>query len=116
MEFGIEKCFLQGKQGNEQLVLRRTELPSGCQEKALFFFLFFFFVFLGLNLWHMEIPRLGIKSELQLLAYTTATAMQDLRCVCDLHHSSQQCWVLNPLSEARDQTCILTDTSGFCYC
>ena len=26
---------------------------------------------------HMEAPRLGVKSELQLLAYTTATAMQD---------------------------------------
>ena len=27
----------------------------------------------------------GIKLELQLLAYTTATAMQDLSHVCDLH-------------------------------
>ena len=26
------------------------------------------------HLWYMEIPRLGVKSELQLLAYTTATA------------------------------------------
>ena len=25
----------------------------------------------------MEVPRLGVKSELQLLAYTTITAMQD---------------------------------------
>ena len=25
----------------------------------------------------------------------------------NLHHSSQQCWILNPLSEARDQTCNL---------
>ena len=36
-----------------------------------------FFAFLGLNLWHMEVPRLGVKSELQLLAYTTATATLD---------------------------------------
>ena len=42
--------------------------------------------------------------ELQLLAYTTATAMQDPSRVCDLHHSSQQCWILNPVNEARDQT------------
>ena len=28
---------------------------------------------------------------------------------CDLHHSSQQCWILNPLSEARDGTCVLMD-------
>ena len=26
-------------------------------------------------------------------------------------HSSQQCWILNPLSEARDRTCVLMDTS-----
>ena len=29
----------------------------------------------------MEVPRLGVKSELKLPAYTTATAMQDLSCV-----------------------------------
>ena len=40
--------------------------------------------------------------ELQLLTYTTGTATQDLTCVCDLHHSSWQRWILNPLSEARD--------------
>ena len=39
--------------------------------------------------------------KLQLLAYTTATAMQDLSRVCNLHHSSQQCQILNPLSKAK---------------
>ena len=29
--------------------------------------------------------------------------------VCDLYHSSQQHWILNPLSEARDQINILMD-------
>ena len=38
---------------------------------------FFFFLFLGPLLQHMEVPRLGVESEVQLLAYTTATAMQD---------------------------------------
>ena len=28
--------------------------------------------FLGLYLWHMKVPRLGVNLELQLLAYTTA--------------------------------------------
>ena len=51
---------------------------------------------------HMEVPRLGGELELQLLAYTTATATPDLSQVCDVYHSSQQCWILNPLSEARD--------------
>ena len=30
------------------------------------------------------------------------------------HDSSWQRWMLNPLSEARDQTCSLTDTSRVC--
>ena len=53
----------------------------------LSFFLFFFF-FLGLHLQHKEVPRLGVKSELQLLVYTTATAAPDLSLICHLHHSS----------------------------
>ena len=59
----------------------------------------------------MEVPRLEVKLELHLLAYTTATAMQDPSCICDLHHSSQQHWILNPLSKARDGTRNLRDTS-----
>ena len=70
---------------------------------------FFFFCFLGLHPQHMEIPRLGVKSELQLPAYTTATATPDLRYICDLHHSFWQCWILNPLSKARDWIHILMD-------
>ena len=42
-----------------------------------FFFFFSLLFFLGLHLQHMEIPRPGVESELQLLAYTTATAMPD---------------------------------------
>ena len=59
----------------------------------------------------MEVSRLGGESELQLPAYTTATAMWELSHSCDLHRSSWQYWILNPLSEARDWTCILTDIS-----
>ena len=55
---------------------------------------------LGLHQWHMEVPGLGVESELQLLAYTTATAMQDP--VYNLYHSSWQHQILNPLGEARD--------------
>ena len=59
----------------------------------------------------MDIPRLGVKSELLPLAYATATATSDLNQVCKLHHSTQQRQILNPLSEARDQTYVLMDTS-----
>ena len=63
----------------------------------------------------MEISRLGIKSELQLLASSTAIETRDLSLVCDLHHSSWQCWILNPLIEARDRTRNLIVTSQVCY-
>ena len=38
------------------------------------------------------------KVEQQLPIYTTATAMWDPSCVCDLHHSSWQHRILHPLS------------------
>ena len=72
-------------------------------------------IFLGLHLWHMEVPRLGVQSELELLAYTTATATQDPSRVWDLHHSSRQRQILNPTSETRDRTCILMDTRQVCF-
>ena len=86
--------------------------------KISFFILHFVCVcvcLLGPYPWHMEVPRLGVKWKLQLPAYTIATAMPDLSRVYDLHHSSWQCWILNPLIQARDQTYILMDTSQICY-
>ena len=59
----------------------------------------------------MEVPRLGFGLELQLPAYTTATATLGPSCTCDLHHSSWQRWILNPLSEARERNHFVVDTS-----
>ena len=67
--------------------------------------------FLGPHLQHVEVPRLGVKLELQLPAYTAAIGMRDPSRACDLHHSSWQHQILNPLSEARDGTRILMDAS-----
>jgi len=53
---------------------------------------------------HMEISRLGVELELWLLACTAATAVWDPRCICGLHHNSQQRRILNLLSEVRDGT------------
>ena len=60
----------------------------------------------------MEVPGPGDELEPQLLAYSTATATLDLSHIgnlvcaaCDL------CQILNPLSEARNRTHILIDTS-----
>ena len=63
-----------------------------------------------MHLRHMEVPRLGVESELQLAACATATTMLDPSHICDLDHSLWQGRILNPLSRARGQTCILMDT------
>ena len=73
------------------------------------------FFFKGLHTRNMEVPGLGVELELQLPVYTTATAMPDLSRVCNLHHSSWQCRIHDPLSKARDQTQVLMDTSRVCY-
>ena len=67
--------------------------------------------FLGFYLQHMQVPGLGVESELQLWAYTTVKEMTDLSHTCNLYHSSLQPWILNLLRKARDQTCIPTATS-----
>ena len=85
------------------------------EEEVIFGFLLnillfiYLFVFLGLHLWHREGSRLGVKWKLQLLASASAIATPDQSH--SLHHSSWQRWILNPLSEARDRTHILMDTS-----
>ena len=84
--------------------------------------IFFFFFLFGPHLWHMEIPRLGVESELQLPAYTIAPATPDpatsVTCTAacsntgSLTHSARpgiestflwtQGLVLNPLSHNRN--------------
>ena len=74
-------------------------LPIFSLSLSLSLSFFFFCLFLGLHLQHMEVLRLGVESGMQLPAYATATATQDLSRFCNLHHSSQQRQILNPLSE-----------------
>ena len=45
-------------------------------------------------------------------AYAAAIATLDPGRICDLQHSLQQCWILNLLSKAKDQTHILMDTTS----
>ena len=49
-----------------------------------------FFFFLWPRLWHMELPRLGVESELQMLSHATATATPVLSRICDLSWSLWQ--------------------------
>ena len=73
------------------------------------FWLVVLFFFLGMHPQYMEVPRLGVKPELQPPAYTIDTSTPDPSHICDLHHSLWQCQILNPLSKARDWTFILMD-------
>ena len=61
----------------------------------------FYFILRGPYPQQMEVPRLVVKSELQLLVYITATATRDLSLFCGLHHSLRQPRILNPLSQGR---------------
>ena len=65
---------------------------------------------------HMDVPRLGVNSELQLPDYVRATATQDLATSVTYTTAHCQRWILYPLSEARDGTRILMDTSQIRFC
>ena len=83
--------------------------------KTPFFFLFLFFFLVSATHAAYGNSRLGVESDLQLPAYTTATATPDPSSIFDLHHSSQQHRILNPLSKARDWTRVLMDTGWVHY-
>ena len=73
-------------------------------------FLSFFVFNLELHLQHiLGVLSLGVELKLQLLVYTTA--MPHPNHVCNQHCSSWQWWFFKLLSESRDRTCILMDTS-----
>ena len=68
---------------------------------SFFLSVFLSFVFLGPHLQHMEVPRLGIKSKLQLSATATATVIWDTSHVCNLYHTTAQDNARSPTHWAR---------------
>ena len=76
---------------------------------------FFFSLFLGPYLWHMEVQARGWTGAAAAGLHHNHNNIGSEH-VCDLPHSSHQCWVLNPLSRARDGSCILMDTSRVRFC
>ena len=88
------------------LLAQLSPSHGGLPNCPIYLFILSFCLF-GPHLQHMEVPSPGVESELLLLAYARATATRDPSCVCNLHHSSWPCRILNPLSEARDRTCNL---------
>ena len=112
-----EKSMLETNHGGQKNTLQmfRDEI-----------FIFFFFFFFGV--WshprYIEVPRLGIESELKLLAYAIATAMPDLSHISNLHPSSWKQWILThwagsgikPTSSWILATHTIRDTSQVWYC
>ena len=62
---------------------------------SVFLFFFFFFMAYGNS---QARGLIGAAAA----GYATATALPDRSPTCDLHHSSRQCQILNPLNKARD--------------
>ena len=91
--------------------MKRQHIEIYWMQLKQFCFVLFCFFPLRPHPWHTEVPRLGVELEQQLLAYATAIAMQDPSHVCNPHDSSRKHRILNPLSKARDRTCILRDPS-----
>ena len=80
----------QRKQANEQI----SKLLAVLSSEILFYFVFLF----------RAAPTAygSSRASGQIGAIPAGTETQDPSHVCDLHHSSQQCWIPNPQSKARD--------------
>ena len=76
------------------------------------YFFFPLLFFLRLHLQHMEVPGLGVESELQLPAHATATATPSWSRIGRLRHSFRQGHILDPLIEARDPPASSQTPSG----
>ena len=65
---------------------RNSQRAVTCKGLTHHLLTFFFFIFES-HLQHMEVPRPGVESELQLPAYTTAMATPDPSHMGKLRHS-----------------------------
>ena len=81
----------------------------------IFFFVFFLCLFRATPTAYGGSQARGLI-ELQLPASTRATAMPDPSRIYNLHHSSLQHPILNPLNEARDRTHNIMVPSQICFC
>ena len=70
------------------------------------------FSFLWPHMWHMEVPRLEATGAAAAgLYHSHSHSNTGSEQVCNLYHSSQQHWILNPLRKTRDRTHNLMVTS-----
>ena len=111
MNISLVKSYVGKEEGYDTTKYMLSDENLG----FIFFFVWGVVLFLGVYPRHMGVSRLGVELELELPAYSTAIAMPDPSCVCNLHHSSWQRQILNPLSKPRDETCVLMDTSQISF-
>ena len=98
---GFSAFFKTRENTNHRLLASCVFMSSALHRITAFCLcLFIYFLFLQPCLKLMEIPRLGVKSEPQMPAYTTATIAPNH--ICSLHCSLWQCQILNPQSDSRD--------------
>ena len=96
----LQEAMRVEKEGKEGLGRKYgPQCPGGCSQSLLSGaehqrfvgtswkcrFLFMYLCFLGLHSRNMAVPKLGVKLELQLPTYPTATATQDLSHICDVY-------------------------------
>ena len=98
-------CFCLTWDSNVHLG-RYSAFKSYQSRILLYFPYFFFFLFIAApaahgSSWSRGQIRTAVEDN------TTATATGDLSCICDLSFSLRQCWLHNPVSEAKDRTHIL---------
>ena len=79
--------------------------PPPQMRQIYLFFLYFFNFFKGHTHGIWKFPGSGLNRSCSLQPTPqSVTAVPGLSHICDLHNSLRQCHILNPLSEARDQT------------
>ena len=97
LHLGIDDLSPEGPQVKHTIGRWKVWTPKYSGESLSLSFFSLFRATCGL----MVVPRLGVKSELQLWAYTAVTAMPDPSHICYLHCSLRQCRILNPMSHNR---------------
>lgn len=96
---------------SHELYYKDNSLENNYRKNLLFIYLFIF-LFLGPNLWHMDVPRLGsIGAAASSLCHSHSDVGSKPHPLPTPQLTVTLYWIPNLLSEARDLTRILRDTS-----
>ena len=111
--FPLRKCFMISCCFREQITsyviaeVQCCRIKLGALKKIPIFFCLLVFCILS---FFRAAPKAYGDSQARGLIGAVAAGLHQ-SCICDLHHSSWQHWILNPLREAKDGTCNLMVSS-----